>query len=58
MRCDLETLKDRVSSAYDPDEIVDMLNLTTADILEAFEEKLLEKLHLFDELDDPDESNE
>ena len=37
----LEELKERIVSLYDPDLIVEILEITTEELLDAFEEKLL-----------------
>ena len=37
---DLCTLKERVAEKYDPDELVDLLRLTSEDLLRAFPHRL------------------
>lgn len=39
----LELLKERIADRYDPEYLVDVLGITTEEILDAFEEKLLAK---------------
>lgn len=53
-RCDLETLKARIADAFDPDVLVDMLDLDVLAILDRFEDVLVAKRDLFSELDDRD----
>ncbi len=49
---DLETLKERIVGRYDPDYLVDVLGITSQELLDAFEDKLSEKREEFSELDD------
>lgn len=51
MRLPLEILKERIDFAYDADSIVDMLDISVAELLEAFEDKLRERRDLFDHLE-------
>lgn len=39
----LQELRERVGDRYDPDYLVDVLGITSDDLLEAFPMKLLEK---------------
>lgn len=39
----LELLKERIADRYDPEYLVDVLGITTEEILEAFEDKLIDK---------------
>lgn len=58
-RSDFELLKERISVRYDPDEIVEILALTSIDILDAFEDNVYANLTLFDDcLDDFEEIDE
>lgn len=45
----LEELKERILENYDPDDIVEALELSTEDLLDAFEQKLIDNLHKFSE---------
>lgn len=47
---DLQVLKERIMERYDPDYVVDVLGISTEDLLEAFEGKLVEKVDDFAEL--------
>ncbi len=38
----LKELKEKIEQEFDPDLICEMLYITTADLLEAFEDRLLE----------------
>lgn len=51
----VEVVKNRIADAFDPDELVDILGLTSLDILDAFEDVLLEKIDLFPEQHDVEE---
>ena len=42
-------LKERVILNYDPDEVVELLDLSTEDILDRFEDILWERKHKFGE---------
>ena len=46
-RVQIEILKQRIVDMYDPDELVDILHLSSTDIVEAFEDVVLENSHLF-----------
>ncbi len=39
---------ERISERYDPDDLVDILNLSSKEIIEAFPDKVLQYMHLFD----------
>lgn len=53
MTLTLEELKEHVCQRYDPDELVEMLDISTEELLEYFEDKLESKRKLFeDELDE------
>ena len=47
----LEELKERIISQYDPDLVVEILEISTEELLENFEDKLLGKINTF-EVDD------
>ena len=49
MSLTLDELKEKLISLYDPDDIVEALELTTEELLDAFEERLLDSLNKFDE---------
>lgn len=51
-RIDIETLKERIADKYDPDVLVDLLQVSVHDLLEAFEDRLADNLDLFSELTD------
>lgn len=50
----LEEFKRRIGDAYDVEYIVDVLGITTVELLNAFEDKLLET-EVFSEMEDRDE---
>ncbi len=52
MTLTLEEIKERIGSQYDPDLIVEVLEISTEELLDAFEEKLLAKLHKFEDIED------
>lgn len=57
-RISLETLKGRIVDACDPDDICDRLALTVEELLEAFEERLLECRDEFAELEEMDDGED
>lgn len=52
---ELELLQARIIDRYDPDYVVDVLRLTTAELVTAFADRL--DLDDFSELDDNDEED-
>lgn len=48
----IDILKERIDFAYDPDSIVDMLDISVVELLEAFEDKLIEKREVFSHLEE------
>ena len=54
----LEELKEKLLEECDPDEIVEQLDLSTEDLLEAFTDRLEEKSYRFKEFDDETEEEE
>ncbi len=46
----LTELKDRIIQEYDPDLLVEVLEITSEELLERFEDKVLENIELFEEL--------
>ena len=57
MKITLDVLKQRVAERYDPDYLVDVLDISSEELLEAFELKLIEKQDEFSEVED-DEDDE
>lgn len=47
----LDVLKDRIVNTYDVEYVIDVLGLDVEHILDAFEDMLAMKRHLFSELD-------
>lgn len=45
-------LKDRIIQEYDPDLLCDILQVTTEELVDALEFKILENIELFEELED------
>lgn len=53
MSLTLEEIKERLLHLYDPDDLIESLNITSEDILDRFEDRLLRKLEDFqDELEE------
>jgi hypothetical protein len=46
----LTELKERVIQEYDPDLLVEVLEITTEELLERFEDKFIENIESFEEL--------
>ena len=53
----LEELKERLVDQYDPDEIVELLDLSTEQIVEAFEDLVIKYRYKFDETGDDSEDD-
>lgn len=51
----LNVLKSRIVERYDPDELVDLLGIDSLDLLDAFEDKLLERMDMFIDVEDINE---
>ncbi len=49
MTLTIEELKEYVLQHYDPDEIIEILDITTEELLEYFEDKLIDKRRIFDD---------
>ena len=49
MSLTLEEIKERLLRLYDPDDLLEALQITSEDILDRFEDKLLRKLDEFQE---------
>ena len=48
MTLTLEEIKERIILEYDPDLIIEVLEITTQELLDNFEDKLIENLYKFD----------
>jgi len=48
----LQKLKERVADRYDPEYIVDLLSITSEELVEAFEDRLLANRDEFSEVED------
>lgn len=48
----LSVLKERIAEAYDADVLVDLLDISSEELLECFQEKFLEKRPLFHNWED------
>lgn len=54
----LAEYKEHLLELYDPDEIVDVLNISTLEVLDAFPEKIVEKYEKeFDTLEPCEDTN-
>jgi len=45
----LEEIKERLLKSYDPDDLLEALQITSEQILERFEDKLINRLDVFEE---------
>jgi len=55
MTLTLEEIKERIVKLYDPDDIVEALELNTEELLDAFEDKLADNIDKFNgDLEDGD----
>jgi len=54
----LEELKELIAERYDPDEFVDMLDISTEMLVEAFEDLIIEKREKFNGYEEESDSDE
>ena len=47
MSLTLEEIKERLLHLYDPDDLIESLNITSEDLLDRFEDKLLKNIRRF-----------
>ena len=45
----MDEIREMILKRYDPDDLVDYLELTSEEILDRFEDKLINRLEMFDE---------
>lgn len=45
----LEELKEYINAHFDPDELIELLDINTEQLVEAFEDLIIEKRYKFDE---------
>ena len=57
MSLTLEEVKERLLKNFDPDDLLEALQITSEEMLERFEDKLINKLDVFEE-ELEDEENE
>lgn len=53
-KLNLAVMKERIAAMYDPDYVVDILDISTEELLDRFEDKLLEKMDEWAELENPE----
>ncbi|MDC3289280.1 hypothetical protein OAV17_03480 [Gammaproteobacteria bacterium] len=49
MSLTLEEIKDRLLKTYDPDDLLEALKITSEQLLDRFEDKLINRLDVFEE---------
>jgi|TARA_Y100000385_G_scaffold81134_1_gene82870 hypothetical protein len=49
MSLTLEEIKDRLLKTYDPDDLLEALKITAEQLLDRFEDKLINRLDVFEE---------
>lgn len=60
----MDEIREKILDRYDPDDLIDLLELTSEEILDRFEDKLINRLEMFEEelkddtRPDTDEENE
>ncbi len=57
-RLTMEEIKERLLQRYDPDDLVESLDLSSEEILDRFEDKLINKLEYFEQELEDDTYNE
>ena len=58
MSLTMEEIKERLLRAYDPDDFLESLEITSEEILDRFEDKLINRLEQFAEELEGEEENE
>ena len=59
MSLTLEEVKERLLKTFDPDDLLEALQITSEQILDRFEDKLINKLEVFaEELEDEEENED
>ena len=48
MTLTLEEIKENITTEYDPDLLIEVLEITTEELLDTFEDKLIDNLYKFD----------
>lgn len=51
----LDDLKEYILNNFDPDDVLDALDLSTEDLLDAFEDRLIERAYKFVEPEEEEE---
>ena len=54
----VEELKEKIADNYDPDLIVEVLQITTEELLDAFEDRLMDNRNKFIDLEEDNEIDE
>jgi hypothetical protein len=49
MSLTLEEIKERLLKTYDPDDLLEALEITSEELLDRFEDKLINRLDIFEE---------
>ncbi len=49
MSLTLEEIKERLLKAYDPDDLLEALEITSEQLLDRFEDRLINRLDMFEE---------
>jgi|TARA_R110001606_G_scaffold390775_1_gene558026 hypothetical protein len=58
MSLTLEEIKERLLKTYDPEDFLEALNITSEELLDRFEDKLINRLDNFEEELEGEEENE
>ena len=59
MSLTMEEIKERLPRAYDPDDFLESLEITSEELLDRFEDKLINRLEKFaEELEDEEENED
>ena len=45
----MDEIREMILKSYDPDDLIDYLELTSEEILDRFEDKLINRLEMFEE---------
>ena len=51
MALTIEELKEKILAEYDPDDLLSQLEISSEELLDAFEDRLIDKAYRFEEFD-------
>lgn len=58
MALTIEELKDKIIQEFDPDDLLSELDISTEELLDAFEDKVVAKAYRFEDFDETEETQD